>query len=46
VLTAPSLARLGAQTVIDTRAADMAALAELASVPGLQERIRIFREQK
>ena len=45
-LTQPSLARLHEQTVTDTRAADMAALAESASVPGLKERIRIFREQK
>ena len=35
-----------AQTVIDTRDADMAALAQSASVPGLKERIRIFREAK
>ena len=45
-LTQPSLARLNGQTVSDTRAADMAALAQSASVPGLQERIRIFRDQK
>ena len=45
-LTRPSLARLNEQTVTDTRAADMAALAQSASVPGLKERIRIFRDQK
>ena len=45
-LTQPALARLNEQTVIDTRAADMAALAQSASVPGLKERIRIFREMK
>jgi enoyl-CoA hydratase/carnithine racemase len=46
VLTLPALARLHEQTVIDTRDADMAALAQSASVPGLKERIRIFRETK
>ena len=45
-LTQPALARLNEQTLVDTRAADMAALAQSASVPGLKERIRIFREQK
>ena len=45
-LTLPALARMNAQTVIDTRDADMAALAQSASVPGLKERIRIFREAK
>jgi enoyl-CoA hydratase len=45
-LTQPALARLNAQTVIDPRDADMAALAHSASVPGLKERIRIFRETK
>ena len=45
-LTQPALARLNEQTIVDTRAADMAALAQSASVPGLKERIRIFREQK
>lgn len=45
-LTRPALARLNEQTTLDTRAADMAALAESASVPGLKERIRTFREQK
>lgn len=46
VLTQPALARLNEQTVIDTRAADMAALAQSVSVPGLKERIRMFRESK
>jgi enoyl-CoA hydratase/carnithine racemase len=45
-LTQPARARLYEQTVIDTRDADMAALAQSASVPGLKERIRIFREAK
>jgi enoyl-CoA hydratase/carnithine racemase len=45
-LTLPALARLHEQTIIDTRDADMAALAQSASVPGLKERIRIFREAK
>ncbi len=46
VLTQPALARLNEQTSTDTRAADMAALALSASVPGLKERIRQFRESK
>ena len=46
VLTRPALARLNEQTIIDTRAADMAALVQSASVPGLKERIRLFRESK
>ncbi|MDB5810086.1 MAG: Enoyl-CoA hydratase/isomerase [Betaproteobacteria bacterium] len=46
VLMLPALARLHEQTIIDTRDADMAALAQSASVPGLKERIRIFREAK
>ena len=46
VLTQPARARLHEQTVVDTRDADMAALAQSASVPGLKERIRIFREAK
>ena len=45
-LTQPARARLHEQTVVDTRDADMAALAQSASVPGLKERIRIFREAK
>ncbi len=45
-LTQPALARLNAQLAADTREADMAALAQSASVPGLKERIRIFREAK
>jgi enoyl-CoA hydratase/carnithine racemase len=46
LLAQPALARLNEQTVPDTRAADMAALAQSASVPGLKERIRMFRESK
>lgn len=46
VLAQPSTARLHDQTVMDTRAADMAALAQSASVPGLKERIRMFRDSK
>ena len=43
---APSAsAALHRNTVSDTRAADMAALAQSVSTPGLKERIRIFREQ-
>ncbi len=45
-LTQSALARLHAQTVTDTRAADMAALAQSASIPGLKERIRNFRDTK
>ena len=45
-LTQPALMRLNEQTVTDTRAADMAALVQSASVPGLKERIRIFRDTK
>ena len=44
VLTQPANARLNEQTVTDTRAADMAALVQSVSVPGLKERIRMFRE--
>lgn len=46
VLTQSALMRLNEQTIVDTRAADMAALAQSASVPGLKERIRMFRESK
>jgi enoyl-CoA hydratase len=46
LLTQPATARLNEQTVTDTRAADMAALVQSASVPGLKERIRMFRETK
>ena len=45
-LTRPALARLHEQTITDTRAADMTALVQSASVPGLKERIRIFRDAK
>lgn len=44
VLTQAATARLNEQTVVDTRAADMAALVQSVSVPGLKERIRMFRE--
>jgi len=46
MLTQPATARLNQQTVTDTRAADMAALIQSASVPGLKERIRMYRETK
>ena len=46
VLSQPAIARLNEQTVTDTRASDMAALVKSASVPGLKERIRTFRESK
>jgi enoyl-CoA hydratase len=45
-LTVPSTARLNEQIVEDTRTADMAALVQSISVPGLKERIRMFREFK
>ncbi len=43
-LTAAATARMNEQIVADTRAADMAALVQSISVPGLKERIRMFRE--
>jgi enoyl-CoA hydratase len=43
-LTPTAATALHRQTVIDSRAEDMAALAASVSVPGLKERIRIFRE--
>jgi enoyl-CoA hydratase len=46
VLSQPATARLHEQTMADTRASDMAALVLSASVPGLKERIRTFREGK
>ena len=46
MLTQPATARLNEQTVVDTRAADMAALVQSVRVPGLKERIRMFRESK
>ena len=46
VLSQPATARLNEQTTTDTRAADMAALVQSASVPGLKERIRTFRDSK
>jgi enoyl-CoA hydratase/carnithine racemase len=45
-LTALSTARLNEQIAEDTRAVDMAALVQSISVPGLRERIRMFREMK
>lgn len=44
LLAPAAAAALHRQTAADTRAADMAALAASVSVPGLKERIRIFRE--
>jgi enoyl-CoA hydratase len=44
LLTPAAAAALHRHTVVDTRAQDMAALAASVSVPGLKERIRIFRE--
>ena len=46
MLTRPATARLNERTVTDTRAADLAALVESVSVPGLKERIRTFRESQ
>jgi enoyl-CoA hydratase len=43
LLSPAAASALHRQTVIDSRAADMAALAESVSVPGLKERIRAFR---
>ena len=44
LLTPAAAAALHRRTVPDTRAEDMAALAASVSVPGLKERIRLFRE--
>ena len=44
LLSPPALAALHRHTLIDTRAEDMAALAQSVSTPGLKERIRIFRD--
>lgn len=44
LLTPGAAAALHRQTVVDTRAEDMAALTASVSVPGLKERIRRFRE--
>jgi enoyl-CoA hydratase len=44
LLTPGAMAALHRQTVIDSRAEDMAALAASVSAPGLKERIRLFRE--
>ena len=46
MLSPTASAALHRQTVSDSRAADMAALAESVSVPGLKERIRAFRDAK
>jgi len=46
LLSQAAAAQLHERTVADTRDADMAALVQSASVPGLKERIRIFRESK
>ena len=45
-LSRPAIARLNEQIAVDTRALDMAALVQSASVPGLKERIRNFRDSK
>jgi enoyl-CoA hydratase/carnithine racemase len=44
LLTPAAAAALHQRTVADTRAADMAALAASVSLPGLKERIRLYRE--
>ncbi|MEK6592596.1 MAG: enoyl-CoA hydratase/isomerase family protein [Pseudomonadota bacterium] len=44
LLTPAAAAALHRRTVTDTRAADMTALAESVSLPGLKERIRLYRE--
>lgn len=46
LLTPSAAAALHRQTVVDSRAEDMAALANSVSAPGLKERIRLFRESK
>lgn len=45
-LPAAAASALARQTLADTRADDMAALVHSVTVPGLKERIRIFRESK
>lgn len=45
-LPAAAASALARQTLPDTRADDMAALVHSITVPGLKERIRIFRESK
>lgn len=45
-LAPAAMAALKRQSLADTRADDMAALARSVSTPGLKERIRIFREEK
>lgn len=44
LLTPSAAAALHRQTIIDSRAEDMAALARSVSAPGLKERVRLFRE--
>jgi enoyl-CoA hydratase len=44
LLTPGAASALHCQTVVDTRAEDMAALTASVSAPGLRERIRLFRE--
>ncbi len=44
LLSPGAAAALHRQTVVDTRADDMAALAHSVSKPGLKERIRLYRE--
>jgi enoyl-CoA hydratase/carnithine racemase len=44
LLTPGAAAALRRQTVVDSRAEDMAALAASVSAPGLKERIRLFRD--
>ena len=44
LLTPAAAAALHRRTVTDSRAEDMAALANSVSVPGLKERIRLYRE--
>jgi hypothetical protein len=46
LLTPAAAAALHQQTVVDTRAEDMASLAASVSAPGLKERIRLFRESR
>lgn len=45
-LAPAAAAALRRQIVVDTRVDDMAALVHSVAVPGLKERIRVFREQK
>ena len=45
-LAPAAAAALRRQTVVDTRADDLAAIVHSVSTPGLKERVRLFREQK